>query len=44
MSVKVLIAADLVPTESNVDKFISGDSAYLIGEDLHILFKNVLVS
>ena len=34
MSSTILIAADIVPTSNNIDKFISGDADYLVGDKL----------
>lgn len=34
MSAKILIGADIVPTESNIDHFSKGDVDYLIGDKL----------
>lgn len=34
ISSRILIAADIVPTSSNVNKFIDGDADYLVGEKL----------
>lgn len=37
---KILIGADLVPTNSNIEFFESGDSKALLGEDLENILKN----
>jgi poly-gamma-glutamate synthesis protein (capsule biosynthesis protein) len=34
MSSTILIAADIVPTSKNIDKFINGDADYLVGDKL----------
>ncbi len=40
MGSKIIITADIVPTESNYDLFAKGDMQQLIGEDLTALFNN----
>lgn len=40
MAGKILIAADIVPTQSNYELFIKGEIAQLIGEDLTGLLQN----
>lgn len=36
----ILIGADLVPTDSNIELFASGDTKALLGEDLNNILKN----
>lgn len=40
MGLKMLIGADIVPTEKNINRFISGDTDYLIGNRLKSRFNN----
>lgn len=40
MSLKVIIGGDIAPTESNFEMFEKADVDYLIGEELHNLFKD----
>ena len=37
---KILIGADLVPTNSNIEFFESGDSKALLGEELNNILQN----
>lgn len=41
---KILIAGDLVPTQSNIDLFNKDDTMYLLGDELHAIWNSADIS